>query len=209
MNVLIADDHSIVREGLKQIVMKMDEVSNVEEARDGHEALTKIEQSNYDLVILDISMPGLSGLDILKTIKDREEKENVLILSVHPQEQYAIRAFNLGASGYLCKYSVTEELAVAIKKIAGGGRYITPVLAEKIIFDEKNGISKLPHEKLSQREFQIMCMLAKGRSVKEIARELFLSDKTISTYRTRVLEKTGLKNNAELTHYAIKNDLIE
>ena len=209
MNVLIADDHSIVREGLKQIVMKMDEVSNVEEARNGHEALTKIEQSNYDLVILDISMPGLSGLDILKTIKDREEKENVLILSVHPQEQYAIRAFNLGASGYLCKYSVTEELAVAIKKIAGGGRYITPVLAEKIIFDEKNGISKLPHEKLSQREFQIMCMLAKGRSVKEIARELFLSDKTISTYRTRVLEKTGLKNNAELTHYAIKNDLIE
>lgn len=209
MNVLIADDHSIVREGLKQIVMKMDEVSNVEEAIDGHEALTKIEQSNYDLVILDISMPGLSGLDILKTIKDREEKENVLILSVHPQEQYAIRAFNLGASGYLCKYSVTEELAVAIKKIAGGGRYITPVLAEKIIFDEKNGISKLPHEKLSQREFQIMCMLAKGRSVKEIARELFLSDKTISTYRTRVLEKTGLKNNAELTHYAIKNDLIE
>lgn len=209
MNVLIADDHSIVREGLKQIVMKMDEVSNVEEARDGHEALNKIEQSNYDLVILDISMPGLSGLDILKTIKDREEKENVLILSVHPQEQYAIRAFNLGASGYLCKYSVTEELAVAIKKIAGGGRYITPVLAEKIIFDEKNGISKLPHEKLSQREFQIMCMLAKGRSVKEIARELFLSDKTISTYRTRVLEKTGLKNNAELTHYAIKNDLIE
>lgn len=209
MNVLIADDHSIVREGLKQIVMKMDEVSNVEEAIDGHEALTKIEQSNYDLVILDISMPGLSGLDILKTIKDREEKENVLILSVHPQEQYAIRAFNLGASGYLCKYSVTEELAVAIKKIAGGGRYITPVLAEKIIFDEKNGISKLPHEKLSQREFQILCMLAKGRSVKEIARELFLSDKTISTYRTRVLEKTGLKNNAELTHYAIKNDLIE
>ncbi|RJQ61835.1 MAG: DNA-binding response regulator [Stygiobacter sp.] len=209
MNVLIADDHSIVREGLKQIVMKMDEVSNVEEAIDGHEALTKIEQSNYDLVILDISMPGLSGLDILKTIKDREEKENVLILSVHPQEQYAIRAFNLGASGYLCKYSVTEELAVAIKKIAGGGRYITPVLAEKIIFDEKNGISKLPHEKLSQREFQIMCMLAKGRSVKEIARELFLSDKTISTYRTRVLEKTGLKNNAEMTHYAIKNDLIE
>lgn len=209
MNVLIADDHSIVREGLKQIVMKMDEVSNVEEAIDGHEALTKIEQSNYDLVILDISMPGLSGLDILKTIKDREEKENVLILSVHPQEQYAVRAFNLGASGYLCKYSVAEELAVAIKKIAGGGRYITPVLAEKIIFDEKNGISKLPHEKLSQREFQIMCMLAKGRSVKEIARELFLSDKTISTYRTRVLEKTGLKNNAELTHYAIKNDLIE
>ncbi|MBI3123187.1 MAG: response regulator transcription factor [Ignavibacteriales bacterium] len=209
MNVLIADDHSIVREGLKQIVMKMDEVSNVEEARDGHEALNKIEQSNYDLVILDISMPGLSGLDILKTIKDREEKENVLILSVHPQEQYAVRAFNLGASGYLCKYSVAEELAVAIKKIAGGGRYITPVLAEKIIFDKKNGISKLPHEKLSQREFQIMCMLAKGRSVKEIARELFLSDKTISTYRTRVLEKTGLKNNAELTHYAIKNDLIE
>lgn len=209
MHVLIADDHAIVREGLKQIVMRMDEVSTVEEAGDGHEALTKIEKNKYDLVILDISMPGLSGLDILKTMKDRNEKAHVLILSVHPQEQYAIRALNLGASGYICKDGVYEELAAAVKKIAAGGKYISSALAEKIAFDKKDNLNKLPHEKLSEREFQIMCMLAKGKSVKEIAGELFISDKTVSTYRTRLLEKMGMEKNAELTHYALKNNLIE
>ena len=209
MHVLVADDHAIVREGLKQIIKRMDEVSVVEEAQDGHEALNKIEQNKYDLVILDISMPGLSGLDVLKTMKDRNEKTRVLILSVHPQEQYAIRALKMGASGYLCKDSIYEELALAIKKIAAGGKYISAVLAEKIAFGPSNDLDKLPHEGLSEREFQIMCMLAKGRSVKEIAGELFISDKTVSTYRMRLLEKMGMKNNAELTHYAINNDLIE
>lgn len=209
MNVLIADDHSIVREGLKQIVMKVDIVSKVDEANEGREALTKIEKNEYDLVILDISMPHLSGLDILKIMKDKNDRAHVLILSVHPHEQYAKRAFNLGASGYLCKSSITEELVVAIKKIACGGKYITPSLAESIIFSSPNDINKLPHEKLSEREFQVMCMLAKGRSVKEIAHELIISDKTVSTYRTRILEKTGMKNNAELTHYAIRSELIE
>lgn len=209
MNVLIADDHSIVREGLKQIVMKVDNVSKIDEAKEGREALAKIETNKYDLIILDISMPYLSGLDILKKMKDKNETAPVLMLSVHPHEQYAIRAFNLGASGYLCKYSIAEELALAIKKIAGGGKYITSALAENIIFAKNEDINKMPHEKLSEREFQVMCMLAKGRSVKEIAQELLISDKTVSTYRTRLLEKTGLKNNAELTHYAIRNELIE
>jgi len=208
MYVLVADDHSIVREGLKQIVMKMDEISNIEEAENGTEALVKIEKNKYDLVILDISMPGLSGLDVLKTMKERNEKANVLILSIHPQEQYAIRALNLGASGYLCKDSIYEELAVAIKKIASGGKYISPALAEKIAFNKDDG-NKLSHEKLSEREFQILLLLSKGKSVKEIAEELFISDKTVSTYRARILEKMEMKHNAELTRYSLINDLIE
>jgi DNA-binding NarL/FixJ family response regulator len=209
MHILIADDHSIVRLGLKQIVMGIDEVSSVEEAVDGQEALAKIGKNKYDLVILDISMPGLSGLDILKTMKDNNVKANVLILSVHPQEQYAVRAFNLGASGYLCKDDVNEELTLAIKKIASGGKYISAALAEKVVFDKKDDLNKLPHEKLSEREFQIMLMLAEGKSVKKIAGELFISDKTVSTYRKRLLDKMGMQSNAELIHYAINNNLIE
>ncbi|MCX6148913.1 MAG: response regulator transcription factor [Ignavibacteriales bacterium] len=209
MKVLIADDHTIVREGLKQIVMSMDEKYSVEEAGDGHETLTKIEKNRYDLIILDISMPGLSGLDILKMMKDRKEKAHILILSMHPQEQYAIRALRLGASGYLCKNSIYEELTLAVKKIAAGGKYISAALAEKIIFEKEDELNKLPHEKLSEREFQIMYMIANGRSLKEIACELFISDKTVSTYRMRILEKMGLNKNAELTQYAIRNNLIE
>lgn len=209
MHVLVADDHSIVREGLKQIIRKIEGVSKVEEASDGYEALSKIEKNKYDLVILDISMPGLSGLDILKTMKDKNEKAHVLILSVHPQEQYAIRAFKLGAAGYLCKDSINEELSSAIKKIAVGSKYISPAFAEKIAFDKNDDINKLPHEKLSEREFQIMYMLANGKTVKEIANELNISDKTVSTHRMRLLEKMGFRNNAELTHYAIKNNLVE
>jgi len=209
MYVLVADDHPIVREGLKQIVMKMEEVSKVDEALDGHEAMTLIEKNKYDLVILDISMPGLSGLDILKTMKERNEKAHILILSIHPQEQYAIRALKLGASGYLCKESINEELLAAIKKIAAGGIYISATMAENIALDINDDRDKLPHEKLSQREFQIMYMLAKGKSVKEIAGELFLSDKTVSTYRMRLLKKMGMKNNSEIIYYALKNNLIE
>jgi DNA-binding NarL/FixJ family response regulator len=189
--------------------MKIDEVSSVEEAINGQEALAKIENNQYDLIILDISMPGLNGMDVLKAMKDNNEKANILILSVHPQAQYAIRALKLGASGYLCKNDINEELTSAIKKIASGGKYISAALAEKIFFDKKDDLNKLPHEKLSGREFQIMLMLAEGKSVKEIAGELFISDKTVSTYRARLLEKMGIENNAELIHYAINNNLIE
>ncbi len=209
MTVLIADDHPVVRKGLRDIVEKMAGVSIVDEAKDGHEALVKIEKGVYDIIILDISMPGLSGLDILQTMKNKNEKAQILILSVHPQEQYAIRALRLGASGYLSKGSAYEELTSAIKKISAGGKYVSSDLAEKYIFDRKRDPDKAPHEKLSEREFQIMCMLAKGKSVMEIARVLFLSDKTISTYRTRILEKMGMKKNAELILYALRNNLIE
>ncbi len=206
MKVLIVDDHQVVREGVKQIVKKVSSISMIEEAENGHEAINKIKQTKYDLVILDISMPDKSGLDILKTIK---EKAHILILSIHPMEHYAIQALKLGASGYLCKNSVYDELATAIKTILAGGKYISPALAEKIVFGNKNGFNLPLHEKLSEREFQIMCMLAKGKSVKEIATELFISDKTVSTHRTRILKKMGLEKNADLIRYAIKNNLIE
>jgi DNA-binding NarL/FixJ family response regulator len=209
MKVLIADDHSVVREGLKEIIRKMDEVSDIEEASDGLEAFEKIKNNSYNLIILDISMPGMSGLDILQALKSKKDKPYILILSVHPQTQYAIRAMRLGASGYLSKESVSDELIEAIRKVSSGGKYISSALAEKILLDKTEDSDKAPHEKLSDREFQIMCLIAKGKSVTEIAKEFFLSDKTISTYRARILEKMGLRKNAELTLYAIRNNLIE
>lgn len=209
MKILIADDHAIVREGVKQIVKGLPEVTLIEEVSDGEAAFSKIRETSYDVVILDISMPNMSGLDVLQRMKDRNIHTKVLIFSFYPQEQYAIRAFKLGASGYLSKDSAFEELASAIRKISQGGKYISATLAEKLIFQDVNLEGKLPHEKLSEREFQIMILLAKGKSVTEIAHALFISDKTVSTYKMRVLEKMDMKNNADLTRYALKNKLIE
>jgi DNA-binding NarL/FixJ family response regulator len=209
MKILIADDHSIVREGLKQYVKTLDEVKLIDEAVDGEEAWTKIKEGDYDLVILDVSMPGMSGLDVLRKMKERNLKTPVLMLSVHPQEQYAIHAIKMGASGYISKDSAFEELTFAIKKIASGGRYIATAFAEKLAFNGSDPDTRRYHEKLSQREFQVMIMLAKGKSVTEISNEIFISGKTVSTYRARILEKMGMKKNAELTMYAIKNNLIE
>jgi len=208
MNILIADDHSVVRQGLKQILQNLSMVSNVEEAQDGCEALEKIKKEPFDFVILDIAMPGLSGLDILQSLKDSGIKRNILILSVYPQEQYAIRALRMGASGYLSKESAFEELESAIHKISFGQKYISSVIAEKLAFNTDQAGAPL-HERLSEREFQVMYMLAQGISVTEIGKKLFVSDKTISTHRTRLLAKMGMKKNAELTLYAVKNRLIE
>jgi len=209
MKILIADDHAIVREGIKQIIKTIKEVTIVDEASDGNDAYCKILKTNYDLVILDISMPKLSGLDILQKMKDKKITSRVLILSLHPQEQYAIRTFKLGASGYLSKDSAFDELLSAITKIAAGGKYVSAALAEKMLFTTHTKKSKILHEQLSDREFQVMILLAKGHHVKEIAAELFISDKTVSTYRSRILDKMGLKNNADITLYAIKNNLIQ
>ena len=209
MKILIADDHAIVREGVKQIVKGLPEVTSIEEAIDGTEAFAKICGTNYDVVILDISMPGMSGLDLLQRMKDRDIHTKILIFSFYPQEQYAIRAFKLGASGYLSKDSAFEELALAIRKISKGGKYISSALAEKLIFQDAGSEGKSPHELLSEREFQIMILLAKGKSVTEIAHSLFISDKTVSTYKMRVLEKMNMKTNADLTMYCMKNNLIE
>lgn len=209
MKVLIADDHTIVREGLKQILKKTDDIFCIEEAVNGTDALSKIENNEYDLIIMDISMPGKNGLDVLKDLKQKNVSTNILILSVYPQEQYAIRAMRLGASGYLNKNSLYEELEIAIKTILTGKKYISKQLAESLVFENNNALNTLPHEKLSEREFQVMLMLARGKTVLEIAGELFISDKTISTHRMRLLEKMGMKKNAELTLYAIRNELIE
>ncbi|MCE5173868.1 MAG: response regulator transcription factor [Bacteroidales bacterium] len=209
MKVLIADDHAIVREGVKQIVKTLPEVTLIEEATDGNDAFSKICNTEYDLVILDISMPGMSGLDVLQRIKDRNIQTHLLIFSFYPQEQYAIRAFKLGASGYLSKDSAFDELAKAIRKIAAGEKYVSAALAEKLIFQDSSMDGKLPHEQLSEREFQVMILLAKGKSVMEIANEIFISDKTVSTYRMRIMEKMNLKKNADLTMYALRNKLIE
>jgi two-component system invasion response regulator UvrY len=209
MKILIADDHSVVREGLKQILKNLKVSSLVIEAKDGHEALKKIKLGEFDFVILDISMPGLSGLDILKALKLENRKVNVLILSVHPEGQYAVRALKLGAAGYLSKNSAPEELALAIKKISSGGRYISSDVIGKLVsdIDKQNDIPL--YERLSEREFQVMCLLAKGTPINKIGKKLFISERTVSTHRIRLLEKMEMKSNTELALYAYKNDLIE
>ena len=209
MKVLIADDHSVVRRGLKQVLQDLNIFSVVDEATDGYEALEKIKAEPYDFVILDISMPGLSGLDILEKLKILGIKRNILILSIHPQNQYAIRALRMGASGYLSKESAYNELEIAIQRILLGQKYISSEIAEKLAFNVKDDLEIPLHEKLSEREFQVMCLLAEGVSVTEISHKLNISDKTVSTHRTRVLGKMGLKKNAELTLYAVKSGLIE
>lgn len=209
MKILIADDHAIVREGVKLIVKTLPEVKQIDEASDGKEALAKLIQTPYDLAILDISMPEITGLDLLQQIKFHNIKTRVLMLSFHPQEQYAVRAFKLGASGYLSKDSAFEELATAIRKIAAGGKYVSAAFAEKLLFNEVSSTNQQLHESLSEREFQVMIMLAKGKSVTEIAAEIFISDKTVATYRARIMEKMQMKKNAELTIYALRNKLIE
>jgi DNA-binding NarL/FixJ family response regulator len=208
MKILIADDHSVVRKGLKQILKDLRISDMIEEAKDGNEALNKIRSGEFDFVILDISMPGLSGLDILKALKDVNIKINILILSVYPHRQYAVRALRMGASGYLSKNSAPEELALAIKKISAGEKYISSEIIEKLISGNSQNENPL-HERLSEREFQIMCLLAVGVSIIEIGKRLFLSEKTVSTYRNRLLEKMEMKSNAELALYAYINDLIE
>jgi len=209
IKILIADDHTVVREGLKQIISETSDLKVVGEARNGNEVLTQIWETEYDVVLLDISMPGQNGLDVLKQLKNTKPEISVLILSMHPEEQYAIRALKLGASGYLTKDSASEELISAIRKVSLGGKYVSASLAEKIAVHLEIEREKQLHEKLSNREYQVMCMIAAGKTVNQISDELALSVKTISTYRSRILEKMNMKNNAELTYYAVKNGLIE
>ncbi|SEM20652.1 DNA-binding response regulator, NarL/FixJ family, contains REC and HTH domains [Syntrophus gentianae] len=208
IKILVADDHTIVREGLKQIVGEVDDMAVADEAGNGQEALAKIREGDYDVVLLDISMPGRSGLEILKDIRAERPKLPVLILSMHSEEQYAVRALRAGASGYLTKASAPDELIGAIRKVSRGRKYVTASLAEKLALELDADTQKPPHETLSDREYQVMLMLAAGKSVTEIADELCLSVKTISTYRSRILEKMNMKKNAELTLYAVQNHLV-
>jgi two-component system, NarL family, invasion response regulator UvrY len=209
MRVLIADDHAVFRRGLKETLAEAFSAVVFGEARTAQEALDHVRRQNWDVVILDISMPGKSGLDILDELKRLRPKLPVLLLSMHPEQQFARRALKAGAAGYLTKDGVPEELKEAIKKIVAGGRYVSATLAEKLAVDLREG-SDLPlHELLSDREFQVLRMIASGKTVKEIAEELSLSVKTVSTYRARVLEKTGMKTNAELIRYALQAQLVD
>ncbi len=209
IRILVADDHAVVRQGVIQILAEVKDMMVKDEAQNGAETLDKIQKYEYDVALLDISMPGRSGLEILEDIKAIRPKLAILILSMHPEEQYAVRALRAGAAGYLTKASAPQELIGAIRKVASGGKYVTASLAEKLADEIEIDATRAPHERLSNREHQIMLMLASGKSVSNIADELCLSVKTISTYRTRVLSKMGMKKNAELTLYAVHNRLID
>ncbi len=209
MKILIADDHSVVREGLKQILKKLPDIKQVDEVTNGIDALKMIESSFYDFVILDISLPGMSGLEILKSLKLNNNSTRILILSMHPEEQFAIRALKLGALGYVTKDRAGEELLAAIIKISGGGKYVSSELAEYMAFNLDYKFETTIHQKLSEREFQIMILLAKGNSSRKIATDLFISEKTVGTHRLRIMQKMGMKKNTDLTFYAMNNKLIE
>ena len=209
IQILIADDHPIVREGLKQILEETPDMLVADEAGNAQEVLDKVWKNDYDVLLLDISMPGRSGLDIIKELKSAKPNLRVLVLSVHPEEQYAVRVLKAGASGYLTKESDPDELIAAIRKVSQGRKYVSASLAEKLAFELGMDTERPPHETLSDREYQVLCMIASGKPVKEIAKELSLSVKTVSTYRSRILEKMNMKNNAELTRYAIKHELVD
>lgn len=208
ISILIADDHAIFREGLRQILEDVPDMVVAGEASSGQEVLEKVSKNDYDLLLLDIAMPGLSGLETLKLLKSQKPKLRVLVLSMYPEEQYAVRAIKAGAYGYITKASASEELIGAIRKISGGGHYISASIAEKLLFNLEPEPDRPLHERLSDREYQILCLIARGRTVGEIAEELCLSVKTVSTHRTHILEKMRLKTNAELTNYALKLGLV-
>jgi two-component system, NarL family, invasion response regulator UvrY len=207
MKLLIADDHSVVRKGLVHIIKDAYPNAYVHEVADGPDLLNVCEQHVWDIIITDISMPGRNGIEILKTLKDIVPKIPVLVLSVHPAEQYAVRSIKAGASGYLNKDSAPEELVQAIQRIADGRKYITSDVAE-LLASTYSDEDKPLHELLSDREFEVLKLIASGKTVSEIAHQLSLSVNTVSTYRARILEKTGMGTNAELTHYAISNGLV-
>lgn len=208
IRLLIGDDHAVVRKGMKQILAETKDIVVADEAGNGREVLEKVQKSDFDMVLLDISMPGRDGLEILKELKSLKPKLPVLMLSMYPEEQYAVRSLRSGASGYLTKDSAPDELISAIRKVSSGGKYVSASLAEKLAHKLGADVEKPLHEALSDREYQVMCMIASGKAVKEIGEELSLSVKTVSTYRSRILDKMRLKGNAELTRYAIDNKLV-
>ncbi len=203
--ILIVDDHEVVRSGVIRIMEPGGAAFG--EASDFSQALQMVRDEEWDMAIVDLSLGDRSGLDLLKELKQLRSRMPVLILSMHAEEQYARRAFQGGAAGYITKDSPREELAKAIQRVIEGGRYVSPAIAEKLAAALEKGIDRPRHESLSDREFEVMCLIASGKSVGEIAELLSLSDKTVSTYRARVLEKMGMKTNAELTRYAIRNKL--
>ena len=209
MKILVADDHPVVREGLKQILLGMPDTIVLDEAGSSQEVLDKVWKNDYDVILLDISLPDRSGLETLRELKRAKHDLRVLVITMHPEEQYAVRAIRAGASGYLTKESAPDELVAAIKTVSLGRKYISPSLAEGLAFTLEVDAEKPLHEALSDREYQVMCMLASGKTPTEIAGDLMLSVKTISTYRSRILSKMRMKSSAELIHYAVKHRLVD
>ncbi len=209
IRVLIADDHAIVRQGLRQILSDTPDLTVSGEAENGVQAVQMVRTGEWDVVLMDVSMPDRNGIDALKLIKKEFPRLPVLILSMYPEEQYAIRALKAGAAGYLTKQSAPELLVTAIRQVASGKKYVSPSLAEELANAIGDDNERLPHEKLSDREYQTLCMIASGKTPTEIAEALNLSVKTVSVYRARLLEKMNLRNNAELTHYGLKHGLAE
>jgi two-component system invasion response regulator UvrY len=209
MKVIIADDHPVVRQGLRQMLAVESDLTVVGEARNGQEVVDLSRRVPWEVAVLDYNMPGKNGLELIKELRQRYPDRTVLILSMYPEDRYAVRALKAGASGYLTKESAPEELVSAIRKVAGGGRYVTPTLGEKLALELEDNRGKPLHETLSDREYQVMWMIASGKTVRQIADELFLSPNTVSTHRTRILRKMNMKSNAELMHYAIAHHLVD
>jgi DNA-binding NarL/FixJ family response regulator len=207
--VLIADDHEIVRHGLRDILTTRLGKVALSEAKDAGETINLLIKEDWDLVLLDINMPGRDGLEVLAEAKRLRPKTPVLVLTAYPEEQFALRSFKLGASGYLTKQSATDELITAVKRVLAGGKYVTASLAERLVVSLGGSDDQAPHEALSNRELQVLRLIAAGKSIKETAAELALSEKTVATYRTRISEKAGLKTNVEIVRYALKHGLVE
>ncbi len=209
IKILVVDDHAVVRSGLRQMLSDSADIVIADEASNGQEALNKVMKDDYDVILMDLSMPGRDGLDILQELKRKKPELPVLILSIYPEDQYAVRILRAGASGYLTKDCQEDELIKAIQKVSQGGKYISTFLAEKLAYELEDDRKEPSHERLSAREYQVMQMIASGKTVKDIAEKLSLSVKTVSTFRSRILLKMAMKNNAELTYYAIKHGLVK
>jgi two-component system, NarL family, invasion response regulator UvrY len=209
IKVLIVDDHEIVRRGLKQILTDEFPKLEIGEAGDARQAIEAAHKQAWDVVLLDINMPGRSGLDVLEDLKSLRPHMPVVVLSAFPEADFALRSLKLGASGYVNKQSASDELLAAIRKALEGGRYITPVLAERLAANLAGDLANAPHETLSNRELQVLRLIATGKTIKEIAAQLSLSEKTVGTYRTRISEKMGLGTNVELTRYALQHKLVD
>jgi two-component system invasion response regulator UvrY len=208
IRVLVADDHAVVREGIKRIIADAGDMTVAAEAGDGQELLTQLRAKKCDVVLMDLAMPGRPGLEVLRDLRRENPRLPVLILTMYPEDQYAVRTLSAGASGYIHKGSPPDELVAAIRTLASGRRYITANVAEHLASHVDTASSKPPHENLSNREYEVLRLIASGKTVSDIAEELSLSVKTVSTFRSRILEKLGLRNNAEIIRYAVENHLV-